>query len=52
MVDFLIDYEANERNIEKISLDEYYFIKNEQIFKPCIVLQTALPGYQNQKFQD
>lgn len=30
-VDFLIDFEANERNIEKISLDEYYFIKNEQI---------------------
>jgi cellulose biosynthesis protein BcsQ len=30
-VDFLIDYEANERNIDKISLDEYYFIKNEQI---------------------
>ncbi|MDI9869537.1 MinD/ParA family ATP-binding protein [Flectobacillus roseus] len=30
-VDFLIDYEANKRDISKLSIDDYYFVKNEQI---------------------
>ncbi|PXW13631.1 AAA domain-containing protein [Chryseobacterium sp. CBTAP 102] len=29
-VDFMIDYEFNNRNFEKINLDDYYFRKNEQ----------------------
>ena len=30
-VDFLIDYEANKRDISKLSIDDYYFVKNDQI---------------------
>lgn len=30
-VDFLIDYEANKREITKLSIDDYYFVRNEQI---------------------
>lgn len=30
-VDFLIDYEANKRDINKLNIDDYYFVKNEQI---------------------
>lgn len=30
-IDFWIDYEANERKLGKISIDDYYFVKNEQI---------------------
>lgn len=29
-VDFLIDFESNERDLDKINLDDYYFKKNEQ----------------------
>lgn len=29
-IDFLIDLESNKRDIKKINLDDYYFIKNEQ----------------------
>ena len=30
-VDFLIDYEANKREITKLNIDDYYFVRNEQI---------------------
>ena len=30
-VDFLIDFEANRKEIKKLSIDDYYFVKNEQI---------------------
>lgn len=30
-VDFLVDYEANKRDITKINIDDYYFVKNDQI---------------------
>lgn len=30
-VDFLIDYDANKRDLQKISIDDYYFTKTEQI---------------------
>lgn len=30
-VDFLVDFEANKREVSKISIDDYYFVKNESI---------------------
>jgi cellulose biosynthesis protein BcsQ len=30
-VDFLVDYEANQKDIAKIDLNDYYFVRNEQI---------------------
>jgi len=30
-VDFLVDYEANKREIAKLSIDDYYFVRNEQV---------------------
>lgn len=30
-VDFLIDYEANKRDMDKLNIDDYYFVRNEQI---------------------
>lgn len=30
-VDFLVDFEANKRDVSKISIDDYYFVKNESV---------------------
>jgi cellulose biosynthesis protein BcsQ len=30
-VDFLVDYEANKKDLTKLNIDDYYFVRNEQI---------------------